>query len=105
MNREVKRNMQNNQYKADKAHSSYIENRSKCHRKKLYENTQIADYVSEKLMSTWSPEQIAGRMKLEGFLNPIPSASIYRWLDEELLPRAVQLKSHLRRFRKRKKNR
>ena len=26
MNREVKRNMQNNQYKADKAHSSYIEN-------------------------------------------------------------------------------
>ena len=87
MNREVKRNMQNNQYKADKAHSSYIENRSKCHRKKLYENTQIADYVSEKLMSTWSPEQIAGRMKLEGFLNPIPSASIYRWLDEELLPR------------------
>ncbi|MFR1510296.1 MAG: helix-turn-helix domain-containing protein [Acutalibacteraceae bacterium] len=39
MNREVKRNMQNNQYKADKAHSSYIENRSKCHRKKLYGNT------------------------------------------------------------------
>ena len=29
-------------------------------------------------MSTWSPEQIAGRMKLEGFLNPISSASIYR---------------------------
>ena len=29
-------------------------------------------------MSTWSPEQIAGRMKLEGFLNPVSSTSIYR---------------------------
>ena len=56
-------------------------------------------------MPTWSPEQIAGRMKVEGFLNPISSASIYRWLDEGLRPRAVQLKSHLRRLRKRKKNR
>ena len=105
ISREVKRNMQNNQYKADKAHSSYVENRSKCHRKKLYENIQIVDYVSEKLMSTWSPEQIVGRIKLEGFLNPVSFTSIYRWLDEGLLPRAVQLKSHLRRFRKRKKNR
>ena len=104
ISREVKRNMQNNQYKADKAHSSYVESRSKCHRKKLYENIQIVDYVSEKLISTWSPEQIAGRIKMEVFLKPVSFTSIYRWLDEGLLPRAIQLKSHLRRFRKRKKS-
>ena len=74
--------MQNNQYKADKAHSSYIENWSKCLRKKLYENTQIADYVSEKLMSTWSPEQIAGRMKLEGFFKSNIFCQYLSMLDE-----------------------
>ena len=74
-------------------------------RHKVSEKIQIVDYVSEKLMSTWSPEQIAGRIKLEVFLNPVSFTSIYRWLDEGLLPRAVQLKSHLRWFRKRKKNR
>lgn len=55
-------------------------------------------------MICWSPEQIAGRMKIEKMPKTVSFSSIYRWLNEGLLPRAVELKPYLRYFRKRKKS-
>ncbi len=45
----------------------------------------------------------AGRLKVEKQVFILSFSSIYRWLAEGLLPRAIELKSKLRRFRKRKR--
>lgn len=106
ISREVKRNRNDGSYTANSAQTSYIMRRSRCHRKRLYEDERICAYVSEKLLLTWSPEQISGRMKIDYLKEKavrVSYGSVYRWLKVGLLPRAVQLRTCLRYYRKRKK--
>lgn len=52
-------------------------------------------------MLTWSPEQIANRIKLDWPHEPamrISCSSIYRWLRHDLLPQAAQLRINLRHY-------
>ncbi|GGE35365.1 IS30 family transposase [Pullulanibacillus camelliae] len=74
--RELKRNKaENESYSPEKAQAAYHERRthSRPHGKW---NEEIAQEIEEKLELTWSPEQIAGRLKAS-----MPSFKpIYRWL-------------------------
>jgi len=106
ISRELQLNINGNQYQADEAQKQYRNRCAKSCRLKLYMNETIRDYITEKLMLAWSPEQIAGRMKIEFKRNAeirVSFSSIYRWLNAELLPRSVILKQNLRHHRKRKK--
>ena len=105
VSRELRRNKEGKFYRADRAQLLYIARREACCRSTLYTNEMIRSYVSEKLILTWSPEQIAGRMKLNQMEQTVSFSSIYRWLNKGLLPRSMQLKERLRRFRRRKKRR
>lgn len=99
ISREIKRNS-GCTYHCEEAEKKYQARRQSSRRKRLYEDAEIATYVAEKLLICWSPEQIAGRMRIEKMEKTVLFSSIYRWLNEGLLPRAVELKPHLRHFKK-----
>jgi len=103
ISREIKRNKGENSYKAETAHKKYQQRLKHSHKKRLYKESDLCKYVCEKLLLAWSPEQISGRLKAEKSKMKVSFSSIYRWLDLGLLPRTVELKPYLRRFRKRKK--
>jgi IS30 family transposase len=102
ISRELRRNSDET-YRADNAQKKYLKRRESSCRRTLYRNESLVDYVTEKLLLSWSPEQISGRLKRDKSKYQVSFASIYRWLDEGLLPRSLELSANLRRFRKRKK--
>ena len=73
-------------YSANTAQNRYERRRKHCRRKLIFQNEKLAQYVKEKLNLQWSPEQIAGRAKLEGFETPFSYASIYRAVSNRILP-------------------
>ena len=80
-------------YSACQADKMYHERRKKCGRKPKLKQEKLRQYVIEKLQSYWSPEQIAGRAKLEKKYH-ISYTTIYRAIKSGLLPK--QLKKQLR---------
>lgn len=81
--RELKRNQTENNYSPEKAQSDYQERRK--HSKPNGKWTaHLGRCIEEKLELTWSPEQIAGRMKFtEG--TSVSFKTIYCWLYQGLL--------------------
>lgn len=67
ISREINNNSVNRVYDPDKAHhKAYVKRwRSKYQGMKIRENPELERYVHEKMNLYWSPEQIAGRLKLE----------------------------------------
>lgn len=82
--RELKRNQISNEYKADAAHIASEERRNLVRYLGKHTPERI-DYITEKLEATWSPEQIAGRMKQDYPDIRISFKTIYRWLYSGLL--------------------
>lgn len=79
ISRELRRNCDEIGYLPDTAHVKYRNRRS--HRKKKFESSsKLKAYVVEKLKLKWSPEQIAGRMKLETNLFYACSETIYQFI-------------------------
>ena len=79
ISREVGRNSDKHEYKPSNAHKAYEDRREHAKCKKL-DNTMLRDYVVRRLNRGWSPEQIAGRVKL---LNPgtgISHETIYKFI-------------------------
>lgn len=63
------------------AHKKYLFRRSFCHRG-MFCKKDVIDYINEKLLLTWSPEQIANTpcdLKMPSF------KTIYRWIYEKYL--------------------
>lgn len=83
ISREINNNSVNGAYGPDKAHhKAYVKRwRSKYQGMKIRENPELEQYVQEKMKLYWSPEQIAGRLKLEtrGRLSLKPD-TIYKYL-------------------------
>ena len=102
ISRELKRNS-SNVYNPKKAHEMYKNRRRNCRRHCLYEDTRLELYITEKLLSFWSPEQIAKRLRIENLKMSVSFSSIYRWLNKGIFPYTKLLKPYLRRYRKRKK--
>lgn len=68
-------------YMPDRANIGSI-NLFKRH-KSLFENDKLKSYVISKLKLGWSPEQIAGRLRLEGFEVQASHETIYKFIYSE----------------------
>ncbi|WP_136608251.1 IS30 family transposase [Paenibacillus dokdonensis] len=76
--REVVRGSQKEEYAALPAQQAYHERRASCVPNGKY-NTDLAEQINQKLLETWSPEQIAEKRRAEG--KPfVCFKTIYRWL-------------------------
>ena len=63
------------------AQKKYLLRRSYCHRG-MFQSQELISYIEEKLLATWSPEQIACSPAPQ----PMPSwRTIYRWLYDKYL--------------------
>lgn len=79
ISRELKRNSTKDAYLPVKAEARYRKRRRKCRRKKLLTNIRLYALVWDKFLNhQWSPEQIAGRLKLENYPYQISYRTIYR---------------------------
>lgn len=79
-------------YYPNKAQDLYESRRNKCHRKTITD-TNVLNYIEEKINLYWSPEQIANR-NVEGI--SIPSTStIYRMIHRKQIKKIAM--EHLRR--------
>lgn len=83
ISREIKRNGFKKYYVSIHAHSLAIKRKSQAGRRHPLKNKSVYSYVLKKLRSGWSPEQIAGRLKLKYPDNPhchIHWETIYRFI-------------------------
>lgn len=77
-------------YSANYADKQYAERRKNCGRKPILENETAKNYVIEKLEQRWTPEQIAGRAKLEKQPFSLSYPTIYRAIDSGILPKRLK---------------
>lgn len=75
IDRESMRNKATARYQAHRGHEAYV-NRRKISKPKGKYNNEIASIIEEKLIATWSPEQIANTVTL----GKISFKTIYNWL-------------------------
>lgn len=81
IDREVHRSESSAEYIAETAHDAYKARRQ--HSKPRGKRTEaLVEVITEKLQSTWSPEQIANTV----MLNVVSFKTIYNWLYAGLLP-------------------
>jgi IS30 family transposase len=93
--RELKRNAKaTGEYSAANAQAQYRKRRKRCRREPIMGNAETAAYVMERLEWRWSPEQIAERAALEGYPAAFSYVTIYRAIDQRILP--YSLKKRLR---------
>lgn len=79
ISRELRRNSQKDGYLPVHAEAQYHKRRTRCRRKKLLEDAELYTLVRDKFLNHhWSPEQIAGRLKLENSTYRISYNTIYR---------------------------
>ena len=91
VSRELRRNSYaDNTYSANHADKLYSIRREKCGREKLLNNDTIKDYVVERMLMRWTPEQICGRAKIEKQPFSISFPTIYRGIDSGVLPKQLR---------------
>lgn len=98
VSREIRRNTskKKKRYNANGAKQLYKRRRKKCVRKdKLQQNTELYNYVVEKLKNYWTPEQIANRCKRD-IGQTIACSTIYRAIKKKKLV-DIATETHLRR--------
>ena len=101
ISRELRRNKKSrNRYGAKAAQDRY-ECRMRWQRTGKHTDLPLRQYVLDKLQLLWSPEQIAGRIRLDFPHDPsmrISHTTIYRWLYKEQIPRAKQARKGRRHY-------
>lgn len=103
VSRELRRNSPEGEYLPARAQEQYSQRRRKCHRKKLLENTELYELVKDKFLNfQWSPEQIAGRLRLEKSAYRISFNTIYRAIYAGMFDTPEQRRSPGNRGAKRK---
>lgn len=79
VSRELARNSTSDGYSALTASEKYSERRARCGRRRILDDPKVYDIVRSKFLEEqWSPEQIEGRLKLEGSEISISDTTIYR---------------------------
>lgn len=77
--RELRRNAGKEwKYSAFAAEEKYLQRRKRCVRKRLLSDPERKSFVEKKLGEYWSPEQIAGRLKITGSRLLVSYSTIYR---------------------------
>ena len=104
ISRELRRNSdKEGNYSAEKATKQYRRRRKACRRKLLFEDTVLAEYVILRLNMQWSPEQIEGRARLEGYSKAFSYASIYRAVANRILPISLHKQMRIKSRRRSRK--
>ena len=83
ISREIKENSVNGQYDSNKAQTKSVVKRrkSKYQGMKIKEHPELENYVTDKIKSYWSPEEIAGRIKnIDANIQYVSAISIYKYL-------------------------
>lgn len=100
ISREIKRNISRGNrhvlYRPVNAQKKY-QARKCVARPGKYEDMLLVSYVQEKLLETWSPEQVAGRMPLDYPDAPsmrVSHSTIYHWLHQGKLGQAALCLRH-----------
>jgi len=107
ISREVNNNKVNGVYVPDKAeYKAYFRRyRAKSQCMKINVNLWLENYIEEKLTLRWTPEQIAGRLKLENEDTAVISPkSIYNWLGTARGSGFVKYLPYKKPYRKKKKS-
>lgn len=85
IDREINRNSANGIYIGETAHLGYLNRQQNSHYKgKCTED--LVNLIAEKLMATWSPEQIA----CTAALGKITTKTIYNWIYKGILPKCSE---------------
>ena len=79
ISRELKRNTGQKGYRPKQANALAMD-RVKLKIRSSYLKVEQINYIKEKIELKWSPEQISGRMKLDG-LDSVSHETIYRYID------------------------
>ena len=82
----LERNSTNGKYLAHIANEIYLNNRKNCGAKGKSSNYKLIEYIENGLDKTWSPEQIAGRLRLDSRDDKsmkIGFKTIYRWIYQK----------------------
>lgn len=104
VSREINRRAAPQGYFASVAQSDYERKRRRCRGKLKLRFSKRQKYLCRKLQLGWSPEQISGRLKLEGKLDLyVCPETIYRWLYTDDWARKERLHQYLRYGRKKRK--
>ena len=91
ISRELQRNAKaDGSYSAAWAEKKYRRRRKKCHKPYIMANAQLAEYVAKRMRMKWTPEQIEGRARLEGYPIRFSYSSIYRAIDRKQLPQELK---------------
>jgi transposase, IS30 family len=86
ISRELKRNMGRNGYRPEEAHQMAQQRRQRCRRPSKMTNPILDAYVKEGLELCWSPDQIAGRSRIDFVREPAQQVSrqtIYTWIGRQ----------------------
>lgn len=104
ISREIKRNRNQNtgQYLADKAHQKAIKNLKEQRYKAPLKNPEIFLYVRQKLRELWTPEEIAGRIKIDLPHLSIHHETIYRYIYNPKKTKGMKLFKYLKLHRKKR---
>lgn len=105
VSREFSRNSnKDGSYSAHTADEKYKERRKNCGKKPILQtNDEARAYVTEHLEQSWSPEQIAGRAKLEGKKFSISLRTIYRGIENGTLEKRYKVFLRIKRVKNRKR--
>ena len=88
ISREIRRNSVNGKYLAHIANELYINNRMNCGLKRKSSKNKLIKYIEDGLNKTWSPEQIAGMLRLDYKDDKsikIGFKTIYRWMYKNII--------------------
>ncbi|MCA0540239.1 IS30 family transposase, partial [Clostridioides difficile] len=88
ISREIKRNSVDGKYLAHIATESYEKRRLNCGAKSKSTNIELVKYIEYGLSKTWSPEQIAGRLRLDFESDNtmrVGFKTIYRWIYSKII--------------------
>lgn len=92
ISRELRRNAGKREpYSPSKAEHQYHCRRERCHRKYKLEQSELRKIVRWMLVHLWcSPEQVAGRLRLEKYPLLVSASTIYRALDNGCLSDTIR---------------
>ena len=93
ISREIQRNrnQNNGQYVAIKAHKKAVKRLTYQRYKAPLKNPKVFLYVREKLREFWTPEEIAGRLKIDHPEEAIHHETIYRYIYNTKKTRGMKL--------------
>jgi len=103
INRELRRNEAPTGYLPDLAQRRYQARRQRCRPKPRLAERTLRRTVILLLQQGWSPEQIAGRLRLEHGQTVVNHETIYRFVYDSPLGRQERLYQYLRRGQKKRR--